>query len=186
MPLTSAAAGAAGGWGARLKRAASSLTRSNNGAPEPVVTMRNSAPTDLPDEFISSLLDDVPLGRADLIHPTTAHEAKLNPNSSNLSLASVSTLHASHFSYPYLSGMHRHTSPQRGGEEEGRGGCQATWCRPTSCRITRTLVPRVSSSMRLRRRWRWMAGQGWVIRRCSPGRRRRLRRFPRRGPSRPV
>lgn len=108
---TASAGAVAGGWGARLKRAASSLTRSN-GAAEPVRDMRNTPPRpqDLPDEFITSLLDDIPLGRADLIHPTPAHEVKLTP--SNLSLASVSTLHASHFSYPYLSGMHRHTSPQ--------------------------------------------------------------------------
>ncbi|SAM67610.1 uncharacterized protein UBRO_20445 [Ustilago bromivora] len=133
-PSTAAAAGA--GWSAKLKRAAGSLTKSNSGAatlggadhfttaPKPVVTMRNTAPRsaeekeELPEEFIVSLADDDSpfihsgaLGRGELLHPTAHNEMKLlHLNGSRASLATVSTLDASHFSYPYLSGMHR-TSP---------------------------------------------------------------------------
>lgn len=133
-PSTAAAAGA--GWSAKLKRAAGSLTKSNSGAatlggadrfttaPKPVVTMRNTAPRsaeekeELPEEFIVSLADDDPpfihsgvLGRGELLHPTAHNEMKLlHLNGSRASLATVSTLDASHFSYPYLSGIPR-TSP---------------------------------------------------------------------------
>ncbi|KAJ1031473.1 hypothetical protein NDA13_001866 [Ustilago tritici] len=133
-PSTAAAAGAR--WSAKLKRAAGSLTKSNSGAatlggadrfttaPKPVVTIRNTAPRsaeekeELPEGFIVSLADDDSpfihsgaLGRGELLHPTAHNEMKLlHLNGSRASLATVSTLDASHFSYPYLSGMHR-TSP---------------------------------------------------------------------------
>ena len=86
--------------------------------------MRNTAPRsaeekeELPEEFIVSLADDDSpsihsgaLGRGELLHPTAHNEMKLlHLNGSRASLATVSTLDASHFYYPYLSGVHR-TSP---------------------------------------------------------------------------
>ncbi|CDS01984.1 hypothetical protein [Sporisorium scitamineum] len=129
-PLAATAAVAGSGWGARLKRAAS---RKTNGAVEDkytpaarsVMTMRNtSAARELPDEFITSLVvaDEDLLGRGDLVLPTphdlAGGETKLalHSNVSRASLATVSSLQdsaaaASHFSYPYLSGMHRQASP---------------------------------------------------------------------------
>ena len=136
------AAGAASGWSARLKRAASSLTKPtaaqdrHTSAAKPVVVMRNAAPrstavkdSELPDDFITSLVDDESpfdrsLGRGDLVLPTphndSAAETKValhHNNASRASLATVSSIGsgsaaaASHFSYPYLSGMHREASP---------------------------------------------------------------------------
>ncbi|TKY85996.1 hypothetical protein EX895_004821 [Sporisorium graminicola] len=139
----------AGGWGARLKRAASTLTKPHSAgagdkytaAPQPVVTMRSTAPraaamqsnAELPDDFITSVVgadDETPysLGRGDLVLPTPhtdealrGGESKLfalHANTSRVSLATVSSLGsgsaaaASHFSYPYLAGMHRGASPR--------------------------------------------------------------------------
>lgn len=133
---TSAAIGAGvSGWGARLKRAASSLTKSNAAdrytEQAKPVTMRSTPPrtqmrstTDLPDHFITSLVDDEsPHGLPKLdSSPRVEEDEKMmhHLNSSRLSFATVSSLHsatsgeaaASHFSYPYLSGMHRGTSPR--------------------------------------------------------------------------
>lgn len=100
---------AGAGWGARLKR---TLTKSSAGSGaatigEPVATLSNTAPQgELPSDFINTLLnDDEPLGRGELLHPSSYDEVKLN---SRLSSATLDTdAGVSHFSYPYL------TSPGR-------------------------------------------------------------------------
>lgn len=133
-------AGAAGGWSARLKRAASTLTKSHSNsatlegedrytsAPKPVITMRKGAPrsvqlkSDLPEDFITSLVDDESpfvisdsIGRSELLQPAEIGAKKLmmHPNASLATVSSISSggAAASHFSYPYLSGMHRGNSP---------------------------------------------------------------------------
>ncbi|SPO32367.1 uncharacterized protein UTRI_02924 [Ustilago trichophora] len=140
VAATGAGAAAAGGWSARLKRAASTLTKSHSNsatlegedrytaAPKPVITMRNGAPrsgqpkSDLPEDFITSLVDDESpfvisdsIGRGELLHPIDGGEKKLmmHPNTSLATVSSISSggAAASHFSYPYLSGMHRGNSP---------------------------------------------------------------------------
>ncbi|SNX82090.1 uncharacterized protein MEPE_00796 [Melanopsichium pennsylvanicum] len=133
-----AGAAVAGGWGARLKRVASTLTKTNSRgaavegedrytvAPvKPITTLRNGAPRGtqacwngkLPEDFIASLAEDdspfvtLPLSRGELLRPNSEGELELkHGNASQASLATVSSLKAaSHFSYPYLSGMHRTT-----------------------------------------------------------------------------
>ncbi|GAC98596.1 hypothetical protein PHSY_006190 [Pseudozyma hubeiensis SY62] len=152
IPAAAAAGAAAGGWGARLKRAASGLTKTSSAAADVgedkytaspkdrVTTMRSTPPraatvkqrqaviedSELPDDFITSLVvaDDEPVdgsfSRSAIVLPTTIdddEEEKHVMMHSNISRASLNSLGsgsaaaASHFSYPYLSGMHRGSSP---------------------------------------------------------------------------
>ena len=162
VPLAAGAAVAtagAGGWSARLKRAASTLTKPHaaagedryTAAPKPVITLRNGTPSrnaadaaELPDDFIASLVaDDEPLGRGDLLLPTHGGERKLtmHPNASRASLASLASVSslesgaaASHFSYPYLAAMHRGASPlSYNGAESGVHRVRVILGTPESC-----------------------------------------------------
>ncbi|GAC74697.1 hypothetical protein PANT_12c00096 [Moesziomyces antarcticus T-34] len=112
--------------------------RRNAGAAEP--QHETVAKRDLPDHFITQLADDEspfvfcdnePLGRGELLMPTDDGRGELkllHTNASHASLATVGTIEsnaaASHFSYPYLSGMHRGSSPRSYNSEHTTGGVQ--------------------------------------------------------------